>query len=711
MSNGKKTGYKIVAVGMAAVLTITTAGVLYAKETGRIEKEKPKTESVTAETGEEKKETSLSLLNTEQTIGKEETVYILADVDGSPDKVIVSNWLKNPEKKDILEDRSDLTDIVNVKGEEGYRVNPDGMQVWEAKGADIYYQGTTDKTLPVEVNISYQLDGKPVTAKELAGKSGKVTMRFDYTNKQKESIKVNGKAEELYVPFLMVSGIILDNEKFSNIQVSSGKLVNDGNRSIVVGYALPGLQENLNLDAEKLEIPNYVEITADVKDFELMTTLTIATNEMFSKVNLDNVSTLEELEEALNTLSDSSKQLVDGSATLQEGTATLLSKSKELVDGVDKLFAGADQLKSGAAQLDAGAATLKAGIAILQAGVWKLDDGAKKLDDGAKELDKGAADLNAGASDLKGGIGELDAGAQQLAQGAPALSEGIQQIQNGLGVLVAQNDTLNGGAAQVFNSLLSSANSQLAAAGLTLPAALTMENYETVLTQVITALEGNPAQASVQGVLEQLKSYQAFYDGLGAYTGGVAAAYNGMVDNKMAEGAATLAEGSAKLAAGSHSLLAGSGKLLAGTGRLKEGTAGLTAGTAELLNGTAQLAVGTEQLVKGADDLSAGTGAVSAGADELQAGIGTLKTGSGALIDGVSQLNDGAVQLAAGMKKFDEEGIQKLADAYNGDIKGLIERMKATVEASKHYQTFSGKADDVEGSVQFIFRTEGVEAE
>lgn len=127
------------------------------------------------------------------------------------------------------------------------------------------------------------------------------------------------------------------------------------------------------------------------------------------------------------------------------------------------------------------------------------------------------------------------------------------------------------------------------------------------------------------------------------------------------------------------------------------------------MKGTAQLATGTDQLVKGADDLSAGTGALASGADELQAGIGTLKTGSGALIEGVSQLNDGAAQLADGMKKFDEEGIQKLADAYNGDIKGLIDRMKATAEASKKYQTFSGKADDVEGSVQFIFRTEGVE--
>lgn len=712
MNNGKKTGYGIAAAGMAAALALTTAGVLYAKESGQVEKKEPVSAAENAAAGAEKDmERSLSLLNTEQTIGKEETVYVLAGADGSPDKVIVSSWLKNPEKKDQIEDRSDLKDIVNVKGEESYSVSQDGMKIWEAKGADIYYQGTTDKPLPVDVKISYQLDGKPVSVKELAGKSGKVTMRFDYTNQQKETVEVNGKTEELYVPYLMVSGMILDNEKFTDIQVSNGKLINDGDRSIVVGFALPGLQENLNLDAEKMELPDYVEITAQVKDFELTTTLTIATNEMFNKVDLDNVTTLEELEDALNTLSDSSKQLVDGSQKLKEGTSLLADKSKELVSGVDKLFAGADQLMSGAEQLDAGAAVLKAGIATLQAGVLELDEGAKQLDAGAKELDKGAADLKAGAADLKGGISELDAGAQQLAQGAPALSEGIKQIQEGLGALVSQNDTLNGGAAQVFNSLLSSAESQFTASGLLLPAPLTIENYEAVLTQVIASIEGHPAQAGVKGVLEQLKSYQAFYDGLDAYTGGVAAAYNGMVDNKMAEGAATLAAGSAKLASGTHALLTGSGSLLAGTDKLKEGTSGLTAGTARLLTGTARLAEGTEQLMAGANELSFGTGALAAGADSLQAGIGTLKTGSNALIDGVAQLNDGAVQLADGMKKLDEEGIQKIADAYNGDIKGLIERMKATAEASKKYQTFSGKADDVEGSVQFILRTDGVREE
>ncbi len=706
MKDVKKAGYKVIAAGMVTVLTLTTAGALYAKEGGAEEKSAAATtETATEEAGEE----GISLLDTERTVGKEETVYVLAGADGSVEKVIVSNWVKNPEQKAQLTDVSDLKDIVNVKGEESYSMDKDGRKVWEANGKDIYYQGTTSKELPIDVAISYQLDGKTISAEELAGKSGRVTMRFDYTNNQKETVEVNGNSEELYVPFLMVSGMILDNDKFSDIQVSNGKLINDGDRSVVVGFALPGLQDNLKLDAEKMEFPDYVEISADVKKFELTTTLTLATNEMFNTVDLDNVTTLEELEDSLNTLTESSRQLVDGSSALYEGTATLLSKSKELVAGVDKLFIGAEQLKSGTNQVDAGAAALKVGIAALEAGVDKLDAGAKQLDAGAKELDNGVGELAQGARDLNSGAAELNAGANQLATGAPALSEGIKQLENGLGALVSQNEAITGGAAQVFQSLLNSANSQLTAAGLTLPQTLTMENYDAVLTQTIAAMAGHPAQASVQAVLEQLKSYQAFYDGLSAYTGGVATAYNSMVGNKMAEGAAELAAGSAKLAAGTQTLLAGTDSLAAGSGKLKSGTQSLTAGTADLVAGTAELAAGTTKLAGGADELSAGTGELAEGAGQLYDGIGTLKNGSETLIDGVDQLNNGAMQLSEGMKKFDEEGIQKLAEAYNGDIKGLIERMKATVAASKKYQTFSGKAEDAEGSVQFIFRTEGIE--
>lgn len=689
MTDVKKAGYKIVAVAMVATLSLTVAGVLYTKADAKNDNVK---ETTTVQTKEE--EQGILVSDTERLVGKEETVYVIAGADGSVEKVIVSNWLKNPDGKTQLEDESNLEDIVNVKGEEGYTINKDNMKVWEAGGQDIYYQGSSKETLPVEVAISYQLDGKTISAEELAGKSGKVSIRFDYTNNRKETVKVDGKDEEMYVPFVMVSGMILDNKNFTNVKVSNGKLINDGDRSIVVGFALPGLQENLELDKDKMELPDYVEITANVNKFELETTLTMATSEMFRGIDLDSVKTLDELEDSIHTLSESSGKLVDGSSKLYEGTSTLLDKSKDLVNGVDKLFVGAGQLKEGAKDLNAGAVVLKGGIATLDAGVAKLQDGANALNAGAGKVDAGADALAAGTK-------QFETGMAQLAAGAPALSEGIESLQNGLAYLTSQNDSLVGGATQVFDSLLASTTNQLTAAGLTLPTALTIENYEVVLGQVITALEGHPAQAGVQGALAQLQSYQTFYDGVKNYTGGVSRAYSGMVNGQMLAGAKQIANGAGTLANESKKLTKGSTELAAGTKELTNGTASLVTGIAELAGGSTKLAAGSKDLVAGTEKLASGS-------DELYNGIATLKKGSGALIDGVKQLDDGAMQLSDGMKQFDEQGIKKIADAYNGDIKGLINRLKGTVSAAEKYQTFSGKAEDVEGSVKFIFRTEGV---
>ena len=124
--------------------------------------------------------------------GREETVYVVADAAGKTKEVIVSEWLKNPERKDVLEDATDLKDIKNVKGDETFSQGADGTLTWQAEGKDIYYQGTTDKELPVEVNISYRLDGKEMEPQELAGKSGKVVIRMEYTNRETVQAVMNG---------------------------------------------------------------------------------------------------------------------------------------------------------------------------------------------------------------------------------------------------------------------------------------------------------------------------------------------------------------------------------------------------------------------------------------------------------------------------------------------------------------------------------------
>ena len=199
---------------------------------------------------------------------------------------IVSDWLQNAAAADSLSDLSTLTDIENVKGNETFDLLEDGSTLWAAAGNDIYYQGTSDKDLPVTVSIRYELDGVPIQAADLAGKSGHVTIHFDYTNNQTETVSIDGEDAKLYVPFVMVTGMILDNDVFSNVTLSDGKMINDGDRTIVLGLAFPGLSDDLQLDTDTIDLPDSFEINADVTDFTLATTMTLALNDVFSALDL-----------------------------------------------------------------------------------------------------------------------------------------------------------------------------------------------------------------------------------------------------------------------------------------------------------------------------------------------------------------------------------------------------------------------------------------
>ncbi|MCR5102485.1 MAG: hypothetical protein K6B41_14145, partial [Butyrivibrio sp.] len=220
---------------------------------------------------------------------KEETVYVTTDANGTVSDVIVSNWLKNTGTDGTIKDSTNLSDIVNVKGNETYVENDDGTITWLADGSDIYYQGSTSQELPVSIKVTYTLDGKEISPSELAGKSGHVVIRYDYTNNAKQTVKINNEDTDIYTPFAMISGTMLDSDNFTNVTVSSGKVISDGNKLVIMGVALPGLKESLNLDENKLEelslkdddddfnIPDYVEIEADTTDFEQPMTLTMAT--------------------------------------------------------------------------------------------------------------------------------------------------------------------------------------------------------------------------------------------------------------------------------------------------------------------------------------------------------------------------------------------------------------------------------------------------
>ncbi|MBQ4220321.1 MAG: hypothetical protein II666_12305, partial [Butyrivibrio sp.] len=368
--------------------------------------------------------------------GKVETVYVSADASGAANDIIVSEWLKNAGATAELADKTELKDIVNVKGDETFKDNGDGTLTWEAKGSDIYYQGVTDKKLPVNMKITYALDGKEVKPEELAGKSGKVTIRFEYENTDKQTVDVDGKEVEVFTPFVMMSGMILDGDKFSNVDISNGKVISDGGNYIVMGVAVPGLKDSLDISEDKWEelddedlekkLSNSFEITADTTDFELGMTMTMASSDVlsdFGMSDLSNSDKIDDLKDDMNKLNDGSNDLVDGSKELKKGTG-------ELRDGVSDLYDGTKEFKDGTAELKDGTGKLSDGTKDFYDGIVKYTDGAHELRNGAAALEDGVKAAKDGTSALRKGMEDADLvnNAKALAQGTEAINGGVKQM-------------------------------------------------------------------------------------------------------------------------------------------------------------------------------------------------------------------------------------------------------------------------------------------
>ena len=356
---------------------------------------------------------------------KEETVYVNAKASGKTDKVTVSNWLKNSGSvSGDLEDESTLSDIKNVKGDEKYTLDGDKL-TWATDGEDIYYQGTTDKKLPVSVKLNYYLDGKQMKPSELKGKSGHLKITVDYKNNEKQNVSLDGKDTEVYTPFVMMTGMILPNETFSNVTIDNGKIISDGNKNIVVGFGMPGLKDSLNLSSEesdKVTIPESLSIEADVTDFTMSSTYTVALSDLLDDMNMDDIADVDDLQTALDDLEDAALQLVSGSDTLADGAGTL-------ADGVNTYTEGVD--------------TLNAGIQKYLGSNGELSGSVTEYVNGVNKVVKGVQDYTDGVNTLADGVSSYVDGEKQLAEGASQLTQlstGLKKVQSAIAKMEASTD-------------------------------------------------------------------------------------------------------------------------------------------------------------------------------------------------------------------------------------------------------------------------------
>lgn len=439
-------------------------------------------------------------------IAKDETVYVKTDASGVAEEVIVSDWLKNPEGSETLEDNSDLSDIENVKGDETFSQEGDSL-VWEAQGSDIYYQGTTTKELPVSVDIKYYLDGQEISPENLAGKSGHVKICYTYRN--------SSRSGDVYTPFTMVTGLVLPSENFSNIEVTNGKAISDGSNSVVVGIGLPGLYDSLKLaDTEKLkdiEIPDSFEVEADVTDFKLTLAMTAATPLNLGELGLDDIEDMDDLKDSIDELTDAATQLVDGSGDLAEGVQTLKDSCQDLIDGMDAIDENMGKLNDGISTLNDSKGALVDGIDQLAGGIDQLNSKKGDLVSGVGQLAKGSTSLRKGASDLKKGSKTLSQSSKLLVSGAQELAtgEGTKQLQAGSASLASGSKELASGAVQLKNGVDALASQ--------VPA---MQQGTAALAGGLNTL--NDSVSAYTGQVSNVSQYfQGYLGGVSSYTGAV----------------------------------------------------------------------------------------------------------------------------------------------------------------------------------------------
>lgn len=647
-----KLSKRVMAGSMAAVLAAVGAGTYGFEQKSMSE---VKAEEEDTETLKEAAETVLGDTTTESNgeTYKDESVYVNADASGKVKKTTVTEWLKNTEKGSV-DDETVLEDVENVKGNEKYKEGSDDSIVWESKGKDIYYQGTTDEEIPVNMSITYKLDGKEISPKDLAGKSGKLEMTINYENKSKQNADVDGQQTEMYTPFTLATAMMLPTDEYTNVTIDNGKIVSDGDKNIVVGVAFPGLSEDLGLDSSNLDvdIPSSVTITADVTDVSVGATYTMASANLLDSIGLDDVDSFDDLDDSINKLEDATNQLVDGSKELAEGTNTLNGKSGELISGVDKLADGVTAYTDGVAGVADGANAINSNMALVKNGVSAAVEGTGKLATGVSGVQSG---LNTVASGINTAIDNLNKSGENI---------------KGLANQTALTD-------KEKQQIVSNVSAGLDQAGLS------KEQKDAVDTAIASAVNA----ASDETNKKVAYAANEYSEGMSGAASQLSAASSALTTVDPANPTATVAGGVAAVSAGIDEL-----QTKLGTGTADQ--PGLTTGVEALASGVSQLADGANEL--------------NQKSSTLKSGMSTLKNGGEQLVSGVGVLASGADTLASGISEYKTEAIDKLADAFGGDISKVTSRIDAMKELSENYKSYAGIKDGMNGSTKFIIETEAV---
>ena len=697
-------------------------------------------ESTLVSAAGEGEESTVTLTADEAVSGeKTESVHVKAKPDGTPEEITVDVTLKNPGGSGAILDKTSLTDIKNTEGDEEYTQQSDGTLLWENKGANISYKGTGTEKLPVKVHLTYYLDGKKIAPEKLAGQSGRLKIRFDYENTTSQTIYVDGKNVNVKVPFVMLSALFLDEDTASNISVENGKVVDLDGQQVVIGYAMPGLADSLKLTdfepTEDVDIPEYVEVMADVTDFSMDFTATVASTGIFSELDTDKLSDVDDLTEAMDELNDASGKLVDGMSGLFDGVSAFDDSMGEYLKGVKAVDSGVDTFKTALEQMDANKNALQGGAKTLADSLTALSDQLQQIPSSADEVSADDEQMKAALSAATA----LSGDAKKLLATIEAMKNSMDQAKTFVSDAKIYRDQVKAKADTVAGEIKSAkeALEKVSAKG-----ELDKDKVSVDIDKVSKAVESAAKEAVKNAAGDSLTD-----DEKNAIANAAAKAAKDAVDKKdvsvsisddavkaTVDGTDAVKEQLDKalddlssmptldipdLSLDTSAVDAVLSDMQTQLTTLKTYADAITGGAdivqtlQDTLNG---LKGSAKALAEGSTQLSAGVAALTDGISKLYSGSVELKKGTGALVSvgpsiskGLSALRDGAKALKDGMKTFDEEGIQELSDLAGDDLTDVIDRIKALKDADVAYDNYSGLAKGSSGEVRFVIETDAIE--
>lgn len=562
----------------------------------------------------------------------------------------------------------------------------------------LHYKGFEDAQVPVTMEVSYTLDDSPIDAKSLAGKDGEVNIHIKYKNHIK-----NGN---VYVPFMVITGVILDGDKFSDVKIDNGKVIDDGNKKMVAGFALPGMNESIGLKSKGVNFPSEINIKAKVKDFELGEVYSMISTDAFKDIDMSKVSDMKGLQDKISQLEKGTDKLIDGSNKIAKG-------NEQMADGAIKLTKASKEISHATKKVANGNKTLESKTPELATGIGKLQQGSQKLYEGNSGLLAGLKQLKGESPNAENktgsGLKALEAGATQAELGSQKLSQGIKSLDGGLAEITNNNNVLNNGLEQIIGSVESSSAKQKSAlpkleAGISqadkavkaLEAAgqTGSQNYVEAVNQRAKLLAQKEviiqSSKETEVLIKGLKQYQ---NNASKYMAGVSAVKDGIDKNGLVKGADSLAAGNKTISAGIKSVnTALESKIIPASGQLVQGSEQLNSGIIALQGGSQTLVKGIKKLSAGSMKLYNGTITFSNKEAELAKGAEKLASGSKTLNKGIKQM---VSTLKSEIDKLDAKGIAR-----------AIDNAKAVQNGAEQYNSFeaSGKYD----KLTFIYKMDEI---